>query len=106
MLNYSWNALLTQWSKELIASESSKHYDLPPDVIASGWLGYPGATDEQSAAAETRLHTALPASYRDFLKITNGWRTTGNCCVDKFWSAEELDWHYGRHSSTVDMWVE
>lgn len=106
MTTQDWHGLLTQWSKEILDSEEIEFYDLPPDVIDSGWLGYPAATNEQIAAAESRLGIPLPPSYREFLKITNGWRTTGNCCVERFWSTETIDWHYTRDASTVDMWIE
>ncbi|MBX3083676.1 MAG: SMI1/KNR4 family protein [Anaerolineae bacterium] len=105
MSHYDWYTLLTQWSKEILESEDSKYFDLPPDAIDSGWLGYPGATDEQIAAAEVRLGCTLPPSYCEFLKVTNGWRRTGYC-IDKLWSTEMIDWHYARNASTVDGWIE
>jgi hypothetical protein len=92
----------------LIASESIalESYEVPPEVIASGWLGFPGATESQIAAAESRIGRSLPPSYREFLKVTNGWRTTGNCCVQQWWSTEDIGWHYPRHPYEADGWME
>ena len=75
MAQFPWEALLTLWSKDIIEAEEYRS-DFPPEVIAASWLGYPGATEEQIAAAEARLQTTLPPSYRDFLKVSNGWRMT------------------------------
>lgn len=105
-MNYDWTLFLARWSKELLASENVEYYQLPFNAIASGWLGYPGAADEQLASAESRLGRVLPTSYREFLKVTNGWSLTGTCCVDKWWSASEIDWYYIRHANVVNDWIE
>jgi hypothetical protein len=105
MVSHDWQSFLSQWSKELIAKKA-KLYELPPEVIAGEWLGYPGATNEQIAAAEIRIGKPLPPSYREFLKLTNGWRQTGTCCVDQLWSTEEIDWHYSRHPYVVETWLD
>jgi hypothetical protein len=107
-MNYDWKPFLTRWSQELITSESIDlaWYNVPIELIASGWLGFPGATDSQIAAAESRIGRSLPPSYREFLKVTNGWWTTGNCCVQKWWSTEEIGWHYDRNPFWADAWLE
>jgi hypothetical protein len=78
---------------------------LPPEVIESGWFGYPGATEEQIAQAEARLGTALPPSYRAFLTITNGWRQT-TPFINRLWSTEEIDWFNVRHQKWLDALLE
>ncbi|HZG65791.1 MAG TPA: HEAT repeat domain-containing protein, partial [Herpetosiphonaceae bacterium] len=77
--------------------------DLPPEVIAAGWLGYPGATEEQIAAAEARLGTTLPPSYRDFLKVSNGWRMTTSF-IERLRSTEEIEWYRREDPETVAIW--
>ncbi len=42
-------------------------------VVDRKWLGSPGASDAEIAAAEARLGQRLPRSYRDFLQRSNGW---------------------------------
>jgi hypothetical protein len=49
----------------------------------------PGASPAQIEAAERRLGVALPASYRAFLSITNGWTYFG-LVAGRLASAEEL----------------
>lgn len=73
----NWKPFLDQWSRAILAAPDREYFELPPDVIESGWLGYPPATEEQIAAAEKRLGVTLPPSYRAFLKVSNGWRHMG-----------------------------
>ena len=82
-----------------------ERFKLPPEVIQSGWLGYPGATEEQIVRAEARLKTTLPLSYREFLKVTNGWRQT-TPFIDKLWSTEDIEWFSVRHQAWIDSFVE
>jgi len=76
VISFDWQRFLMDWSRILLQDDNVTKY-LSPEVIASGWLGYPGATEGQIAQAEGRLGAILPPSYRAFLKVTNGWRQTG-----------------------------
>ncbi|MBF1999898.1 MAG: SMI1/KNR4 family protein [Synechococcales cyanobacterium M58_A2018_015] len=105
MSNFDWKCFLKRWSQEMIESMGNERNKLPPAVIESGWLGYPGATEEQIAQAETRLGTALPPSYRAFLKVTNGWRQM-TPFIYRLWSTEEIDWFTVRHPDWLDTLLE
>jgi SMI1 / KNR4 family (SUKH-1) len=101
MSSFDWERFLRQWSQELIASIGAELETLPAVVIESGWLGYPGATEEQIAQVETHLGITLPPSYREFLKVTNGWRQT-TPFIYKLWSTESIEWFSVRHSDWID----
>jgi hypothetical protein len=80
-MDYDWKTLLAPVSARLLDTADSNDIDWlrrsDPEaerVLASGWLGYPGATEAQIAAAEARLGKSLPPDYRQFLLLTNGWR--------------------------------
>ncbi len=103
MAEFDWHAFLTEWSKELIATEDIAA-DLPPEVKASGWLGFPGASEEEIARAETRLGQKLPPSYRAFLKASNGWRNPG-LFVDMLWPVEKIDWFRVYNEEWINIWV-
>jgi len=104
MSEFDWRNLLTQWSAKILQSGMFDQ-ELPPDVIASGWLGYPGATAAQIAQAEARLGQQLPPSYRAFLLVSNGWRITGSF-IDRLWSTEEIEWFRVRHQHDwIDAWI-
>lgn len=101
---FNWQDFLAQWSQELLASRTVRER-LSAEVIAASWLGYPGATEAQLAQAEARLGILFPPSYREFLKVTNGWREAGYF-IHKLWSTEEIEWHAVRHQDLIDAWLE
>src|SRR5882672_8491240 len=68
-----WKTFLIEYNRELLTYEEVVEA-LPRELIKAGWLGYAGASEAEAAAAEKRLATRLPPSYRAFLKVSNGWR--------------------------------
>ncbi|MGZ3600589.1 MAG: SMI1/KNR4 family protein [Ktedonobacterales bacterium] len=104
MTTFNWKDLMAQWNQELLADEGIRA-ELPPEAIASGWLGYPGATEAQIAQLEERLGTSLPPSYRQFLQFSNGWRDTGHF-IPAIWSTEEVEWFAVQNQGVIDVWVE
>src|SRR5688500_7650225 len=103
MDKHDWLPFLQKWSREMATSPNHAE-KLPPEVVASGWLGFPGATDEQLHQRETRLWLQLPPSYRSFLTATNGWRTTGTF-IDRLWSTEEVEWFKARNQDWIDAYT-
>ena len=97
MAVYDWNTLLQQWNEVLLQKLDLTVYnafvepDITPAVVASGWLGFPGATEEQITATEQRLGVSLPPSYRTFLQTSNGFRLAGNI-VPRLLSTDEIRW--------------
>lgn len=104
MLSFDWESFLKRWSGEILESMGSDRHTLPAAVLESGWLGYPGATEEQIARAEARLGMALPPSYRRFLQVTNGWRQT-TPFINHLWSTDEIEWFTTRHQAWIDTLV-
>jgi hypothetical protein len=51
MATFDWKGFLMEWNKELLGDVEFVE-SLPTDVVASGWLGYPGATETEIAEAE------------------------------------------------------
>ncbi|MBC6472796.1 MAG: SMI1/KNR4 family protein [Hormoscilla sp. GM102CHS1] len=54
---------------------------------------------------EARLGTALPPSYREFLKVTNGIRSLDGYGI-RFYSTEEIDWFCVKNQDWIDIWTE
>jgi hypothetical protein len=75
------------------------------DVIRSGWMGFPPATEQELTALEARLRCALPPSYRAFLATSNGWRQTGYF-IFEVWSCAKVAWLMERNSELVEAWTE
>src|SRR5690348_3068174 len=47
--SFAWEPLLRTWGQEWLTSAEYRSV-LSDEVIASGWLGYPGASEEQIAS--------------------------------------------------------
>lgn len=105
MSTFNWESFLRRWSQEILESIADNQEKLPSEVIRSGWLGYPGATNEQITRAEDRLGIALPPSYRAFLKVSNGWRQT-TPFIPRLWSTEEIEWFTVRHQDWINAFLD
>lgn len=99
-----WRELLRRWSAEIIAAPAYRDR-LPPEVVAAGWLGYPGATEAQLADAEARLGLALPPSYRAFLTVTNGWRMTTSF-IERVRPVGDIGWYRDEAAEVIEAWRE
>ncbi|PSB24196.1 SMI1/KNR4 family protein [Stenomitos frigidus] len=105
MSSFDWERFLKRWSQEIIGAIGDAPTFLPPEVLKSGWLGYPGATEKQIAHTEARLGATLPPSYRAFLKVSNGWRQT-TLFSNQLWSLKDIEWFAVRHQAWVDAFWE
>ena len=97
------SAFLREYNRELIAYEEVVEA-LPRELIQSGWLGYPGATEAELATLEQRLAARLPPSYRNFLKTSNGWRFPSVSIFDLL-PAGKVAWFSERNQDWVDAYV-
>ncbi|MFE6662135.1 SMI1/KNR4 family protein [Streptomyces sp. NPDC057697] len=91
---HPWRELLQRWSDEWldpIRHEQERHEPFPAAIRAARWLGAPGATPEELTALEQRLHTALPPSYREFLRTTDGWLDT-TTDIARLLPTREIGW--------------
>lgn len=106
---HDWEAWLTDWNRQLLASYDPREHNafvdpaVTPQVIASGWLGFTGATEQQIAALEGRLGVPLPPSYRWFLQASNGFLQPG-VIVPRLLGTDEVDWFRVAHQETIDAW--
>jgi hypothetical protein len=105
-----WQAWLKEFNAELLANIDEAYAlnlvapDVTPEVIASGWLGFPSATEEQLAQLEAQLGVKLPPSYRNFLETSNGFSLPGNN-VPRLFSTTEIVWFRDSHPEVIDIWV-
>lgn len=118
MFSYDWKGLMEQWNRELLASRALVHEleyrsyrsdaykgRYTEEVLKSGWLGYPGATDEQITRTEARLGVALPPDYRQFLAFTNGWRLLTHF-IPGLWPVKDLEWTRVTDPDLIEIWED
>lgn len=101
---WDWSRFLKQLSLRRSADERSRNAVLP-EMIEAQWLGHPGASEEQIQAAESRLGVRLPHSYREFLKVSNGW---GDLSSDypgfHLIPVENIDWLVSSEPGVATSW--
>jgi hypothetical protein len=104
MQTHPWKPFLTEWSQALLQWDRVREA-APPEAVQSGWVGRPGASGAELAAAEARLGIRLPPSYRQFLAVSNGWGQLTDF-IYNLWSAEEIEWLPVRNQHLMTVWTE
>lgn len=109
MTNPDWSTWLQEWNRTLLDGltpdqPGEADPDLTPEIVSSGWLGAPGASEAELAALEARLGTPLPPSYRSFLQASDGF-IQPNVLVPRLLASREVDWFRSGHQDTIDAWT-
>jgi hypothetical protein len=99
-----WEKFLMKWAQQIVRIPEYRDR-LPSDVLKSGWLGYPGALEADIKNCEVRIGKTLPHSYREFLKITNGWQMVGDF-VGPLWPAQKIEWLAKNQRELIDNWMK
>ena len=102
--NWDWAKLMKDWNQAIL--KSSLRDSIPPDLIEKGWLGHPGATEEDLEQLEKRLGYRLPPSYRSFLAFTNGWEGRLTHAIYHMWSVDSIDWFSRRNQDWIDGFID
>jgi hypothetical protein len=90
---------------DLATPDAFRDSRVTAEVVAAGWLGSPGASDDEIRDVEAGLGTALPPGYRSFLQASDGFLLPG-LIVPRFRSAGELRWLRDEDPKTVATWAE
>ncbi|MFJ5226668.1 SMI1/KNR4 family protein [Streptomyces sp. NPDC088400] len=100
---FDWRPFLLKWSGEWADSTPDGKTRSEDDEAArrARWLGFPPASEERIAVLEKRLGRRMPPSYREFLKVSDGWRHAGGS-VWLLAGTEAACWHNNK-SGLADM---
>ncbi|MCX5096043.1 SMI1/KNR4 family protein [Streptomyces sp. NBC_00365] len=103
---FDWRSFLLRWSGEWADSLPDGETRGEDDATArqARWLGFRPASEERIAAMEERLGRRMPPSYREFLKVSDGWRHAGGF-VWLLAGTEDAHWH-NNESGLADMCEE
>ncbi|MGC9543825.1 SMI1/KNR4 family protein [Streptomyces sp. UG1] len=103
---FDWRSFLLTWSGEWADSLPDDEVGGEDDESArqARWLGFPPAAEERIAAMEERLGRRMPPSYREFLKVSDGWRHAGGF-VWLLAGTEAAHWH-DNESGLADLFEE
>lgn len=103
---FDWRPFLVRWSGEWSDSRPDDETPSAQDEAArrARWLGFPPASEERIAAMEERLGRRMPPSYREFLKVSDGWQHAGGF-VSLLAGTTDARWH-DNESELADMFEE
>ncbi|WP_200307953.1 SMI1/KNR4 family protein [Streptomyces adelaidensis] len=103
---FDWRSFLLRWSGEWADSLPDGETPGADDEAArrARWLGFPPASEVRMAAMEERLSIRMPPSYREFLKVSDGWRHAGGF-VSLLAGTDDAHWH-NDESGLADMFEE
>ncbi|MEU0723820.1 SMI1/KNR4 family protein [Streptomyces sp. NPDC006140] len=103
---FDWRSFLLKWSGEWADSLPDDDTRSADDEAAwqARWLGFPPASEERIAAMEERLGRRMPPSYREFLKVSDGWRHAGGF-VWLLAGTKDARWH-DNESGLADLMEE
>lgn len=105
MTKIKWSDSLKKWSEKRIELFGDRKTRLPPQVLADGYLGYPGASEQEITAVEAYLDLTLPPSYREFLKVSNGLRISVDNGL-RLYSVQEIDLFKFDNEELIDIYLE
>ncbi|GAA2287862.1 cell wall assembly protein [Streptomyces ruber] len=103
---FDWRPFLLKWSGEWADGlpEGKTRSEEDEAARQARWLGFAPASEERIAAMEERLGRRMPPSYRQFLKVSNGWRHAGGF-VSLLAGTADARWH-DNASGLADMFEE
>jgi len=105
-----WESFLRELSRLALAADEQEYSGsriFSDKMHASGYLGQTGASEEQLAAAESRLGAKLPPSYRAFLRVSDGWPMMYTAVLPgRLWAVEELHWIRDYDPYEIKIWGE
>ncbi|MGW1410692.1 SMI1/KNR4 family protein [Streptomyces sp. NPDC002403] len=101
-----WQPFLLGWSEEWSDSLPDDETQSERDEAArrARWLGFPPASEERIAAMEERLGRRMPPSYREFLRVSDGWQHAGGF-VRLLAGTTDARWH-NNESGLADVFEE
>lgn len=99
-----WSDQITHWIKN--SSNFFIDDEIAMEVLIVGYLGYSGASEVAIAKAEATLGLQLPPSYREFLKVSNGWRQVRlRVMQGRLFSVQEIDLLKNKEPDLVEAWL-
>ncbi len=101
--------LLSEINNDFFESYSQKDLEemvengvLDNDTVKRKWLGYPPATTDQIRNRERFLGVTLPASYREFLLTSNGFKNV-SFFLNNLFPIDKIDW---AKNTEQEWWLE
>ncbi|WP_031122847.1 SMI1/KNR4 family protein [Streptomyces sp. NRRL S-623] len=104
-----WRAFLSDYNARHINSDEVREaiedhrQVISEERLKAGWAGAEPAGEEAIVAAEERLGVRFPPSYRNFLRVSDGWEDIG--FVDLL-QVGEIGWFADLGADLIESWSD
>jgi hypothetical protein len=99
-----WWQTLAGLSQRLLSNEDNR-IELDDEIVKSGWLGFAPASSGEIEHLERRLGKRLPASFRQYLRVSNGW-VKGPSLPPRWYGTNEIGWFRDLEPEYVRIWTQ
>ena len=96
--------ILTDLFEKSLNTKDNNYFS--SEQIKNNWIGNLPATQKEIEETESRLGIKLPADYKEFLKIANGYPTYNDAIEPSFEKISEIQYLKDFNPETIQIWIE
>lgn len=96
--------ILTDLFQKSLTTKDNNYFTT--EQIKNNWIGNLPATQNEIEETESRLGIKLPADYKEFLKIANGYPTYNDAVEPSFEKISEIQYLRDFDPETIQIWIE
>lgn len=105
-----WKSFLRSWSDDILSllkdNNPLQASELEKEVLTTGYLGFAPATGNEIEKTEKRLGVSLPPSYKNFLRVSNGWRQIAMDAGDGLlFPVTKINWFKDMYPDSLSDWL-
>lgn len=96
--------ILTDLFEKSLSTKDNNYFS--SEQIKNNWIGNLPANQKEIEETESRLGITLPADYKEFLKIANGYPTYNDAVEPSFEKISEIQYLRDFDPETIQIWIE
>ena len=94
--------ILTDLFQKSLSTKDNNYFT--SEQIKNNWIGNLPATEKEIEETELRLGIQLPADYKEFLKIANGYPTYNDAVEPSFEKINQIQYLKDFYPDVIDIW--
>ena len=96
--------ILTDLFEKSLTTKDNNYFT--SEQIKKGWIGNIPATEKEIIETESRLGLELPADYKEFLMIANGYPTYNDAVEPSFEKVSEIQYLKDFYPEFIGIWKD
>ena len=94
--------ILTDLFQKSLTTKDNNYFT--SEQMKNNWIGNLPATEKEIEETESRLGIKLPADYKEFLKIANGYPTYNDAVEPSFEKINQIQYLKDLYPDVIDIW--